>query len=39
MTIRQRLVCALLGHRYRYTGTLLGSRLERCERCGSIRHV
>jgi len=31
------LICGLLGHRYQYTGTLLGSRMERCERCSKQR--
>jgi hypothetical protein len=33
----RRLICGLMGHRYRYTGTLLGSRLERCDRCAKQR--
>jgi hypothetical protein len=33
------LICGLLGQRYRYTGTLLGSRMERCERCSKQRAV
>jgi hypothetical protein len=36
MTLRQ-IMCALLGHRFRYSGMLLGSRMERCERCGKHR--
>jgi hypothetical protein len=35
----RRLICGLFGHRYRYAGTLLGTRLERCERCIKQRAV
>ncbi len=38
MTLRH-LICGLIGHRYRYIGMLLGSRMERCERCGKQRTV
>ena len=27
------LICALLGHRYRFVGVVMGQRIVQCERC------